>query len=86
LELCRVDEAGAPRKRDDVQNHDDAKWGNDEDEKRGRVAEPAFASTISWPEVCVEAGELDDEGWYHDKNWHDPAERGVHTEALPLQA
>lgn len=41
---------------------------------------------ICRPDVRVEAGELDDENWYHEKNWHDPAEqeytlKGFHLES-----
>jgi hypothetical protein len=86
LELCRVDEVGAPGKEDHVQRHDDAQWSKDEQEKRGRVAEQAAVLAISRPDVRVEAGELDNESWYHDKNWHDPAEHGIHTEELPFRA
>ena len=84
--LRRVYEVGAPGKKDDVQRHDDAQWSNDEKEERGGATEPAVDLAVSRPEVRVEAGELDDESWYHDKNWHDPAKHRIHTEALPFRA
>ena len=84
-ELCRIDQVGVPGKEDDFQRHDDAQWSNDEQEKIGSAVEPAVVLAISWPEFHFEAGELDDESWYHDKNWHDPAEHGVHTEAFPCR-
>jgi hypothetical protein len=79
VRFCQVDQVGAPGEERDVQGHDDAEWGHYEHKDVVCFAEPAVTQVVTWAEVSVQAEEGRD-----DEDGHEPAERGVHSEALPF--